>query len=232
MSIGSLATCLSYHELALTTRSYLQIHYPFLVLKFNCAYASEVCRKEYQALGMSVVSTSWGIGLVIGPAIGGFLAQPAEKYPNVFSEESIFGRLAIFLVSILPTLPVDITLCIGCRWYLLLASAALPDSLGLACTGAKFCTMNLETLHIHHGNKEEQNDTCDVLEGTYESDALDNGGNSEGASITRQSLLKNWPLMSSIIVYCIFQLHDMAYTEPSWFGDIDSKADDFLLTEH
>ncbi|RVX04876.1 Protein zinc induced facilitator-like 1 [Vitis vinifera] len=39
------------------------------------AYASEVCRKEYQALGMSIISTAWGIGLVIGPALGGFLAQ-------------------------------------------------------------------------------------------------------------------------------------------------------------
>lgn len=27
------------------------------------------------------------------------------------------------------------------------------------------------------------------------------------------SLLKNWPLISSIIVYCILSLHDMAYTE-------------------
>ena len=29
----------------------------------------------------------------------------------------------------------------------------------------------------------------------------------------KTSLLKNWPLISSIIVYCIFSLHDMAYTE-------------------
>jgi hypothetical protein len=33
------------------------------------------------------------------------------------------------------------------------------------------------------------------------------------ASPPKKSLLKNWPLMSSIIVYCIFSLHDMAYTE-------------------
>ncbi|WOL06783.1 hypothetical protein Cni_G15517 [Canna indica] len=39
------------------------------------AYASEVCRREHQALGLSLVSTSRGIGLIIGPAIGGFLAQ-------------------------------------------------------------------------------------------------------------------------------------------------------------
>ena len=29
----------------------------------------------------------------------------------------------------------------------------------------------------------------------------------------KSSLLKHWPLISSIIVYCIFSLHDMAYTE-------------------
>ncbi|KMS95213.1 hypothetical protein BVRB_010950 [Beta vulgaris subsp. vulgaris] len=28
-----------------------------------------------------------------------------------------------------------------------------------------------------------------------------------------KSLYKNWPLISSIIVYCVFSLHDMAYTE-------------------
>jgi hypothetical protein len=32
-------------------------------------------------------------------------------------------------------------------------------------------------------------------------------------SLSKRSLLKNWPLMSSIIVYCIFSLHDMGYTE-------------------
>lgn len=29
----------------------------------------------------------------------------------------------------------------------------------------------------------------------------------------KKSLFRNWPLMSSIIVYCIFSFHDMAYTE-------------------
>ncbi|THG12555.1 hypothetical protein TEA_005217 [Camellia sinensis var. sinensis] len=106
------------------------------------AYASEVCRKEYQALGMSIVSTSWGIGLVIGPALGGFLAQ--------------------------------------------------------------------ETLHNHNG----KDDSCDALEAaTNESNALEEVKNSGEVSTSFMSLLKNWPLMSSIIVYCVFQLHDMAYTE-------------------
>ncbi|KAI3750896.1 hypothetical protein L2E82_21799 [Cichorium intybus] len=30
------------------------------------------------------ISSSRGIGIIIGPAIGGFFAQPAEKYHNSF----------------------------------------------------------------------------------------------------------------------------------------------------
>lgn len=36
---------------------------------------------------------------------------------------------------------------------------------------------------------------------------------SKGWPNSKLSLLKNWPLMSSIFVYCIFQLHDIAYSE-------------------
>ncbi|KAJ0789496.1 putative major facilitator superfamily, MFS transporter superfamily [Helianthus annuus] len=39
------------------------------------AYALELFQDEYQALGLSAISTSWGIGLIIGPALGGYLAQ-------------------------------------------------------------------------------------------------------------------------------------------------------------
>lgn len=66
------------------------------------AYAIEVCQTEHQALGLSVVifratlrtlfanlrvvvllkivlylqvNTAWGVGLVIGPGLGGYLAQ-------------------------------------------------------------------------------------------------------------------------------------------------------------
>lgn len=41
----------------------------------------------------------WSFGLVIGPAIGGLLAQPAQHYPTVFSESGIFGRCGCVRVS-------------------------------------------------------------------------------------------------------------------------------------
>ncbi|XP_024031110.1 protein ZINC INDUCED FACILITATOR 1 isoform X2 [Morus notabilis] len=158
------------------------------------AYASEICRKEYQSLGMSITSTAWGLGLVIGPALGGFLAQPAEKFPNVFSQESLFGRFPYFL----PCLVISIfalVVTFMCFW--------LP-----------------ETLHFHTKKDEEHEEFCNSFETiTYESDRKTFLQDSEETCpSSQQSLLKNWPLMSSIIVYCVFQLHDMAYSEifPLW----------------
>ncbi|XP_022726131.1 protein ZINC INDUCED FACILITATOR 1-like isoform X2 [Durio zibethinus] len=152
------------------------------------AYASEVCHKEYQALGMSVISTSWGIGLVIGPALGGFLAQPAEKFPHIFAKESLFGRFPYFLPCFLISL-----FALG----VLLISCSLP-----------------ETLHIHKRYDKESDEVNDELvTSTCEPNANEKVLIEGRHRTSQQNLLKNWPLMSSIIIYCVFQLHDMAYAE-------------------
>ncbi|KAK1280620.1 Protein ZINC INDUCED FACILITATOR-LIKE 1 [Acorus gramineus] len=143
------------------------------------AYAVEVSRREHHAIGLSLVSTAWGIGLIIGPALGGFLAQPAEKYPNLFSSGSIFARFPYFLPCLVISL-FALVVFITAFW--------LP-----------------ETLHTHPEDK-GSNSNKD-LESPY--------ANKEETSekVSKESLLKNWPLMSSIIVYCVFSLHDMAYNE-------------------
>ncbi|OAY64943.1 Protein ZINC INDUCED FACILITATOR-LIKE 1 [Ananas comosus] len=149
------------------------------------AYASELCRPEHQALGMSLVSTAWGIGLIVGPAIGGYFAQPAEKYPEIFSPNSVWGRFPYFL----PCLCISffaVCVFISCLW--------LP-----------------ETLHMHHNGKGEENETIEALEAQpFVSDSKQDATESEAP---KENLFKNWPLMSAIIAYCIFSLHDMAYTE-------------------
>ncbi|XP_020254688.1 protein ZINC INDUCED FACILITATOR-LIKE 1-like isoform X2 [Asparagus officinalis] len=110
------------------------------------AYAVEICRPEQQSIALSLVSTAWGIGLVIGPAVGGFLA--------------------------------------------------------------------LETVHNHPGYK-TANGTIEPLEPSpHDSDMREKDVEGEGrAQPNTENLLTNWPLMSSIIVYCVFSLHDTAYTE-------------------
>ncbi|KAI3784476.1 hypothetical protein L1987_43575 [Smallanthus sonchifolius] len=117
------------------------------------AYACEIFPEEYQALAMSSVifsfisyaimeiSTSWGIGLIIGPALGGFLAQPAEKFPSLVSSDSLFGRFPYLLP------------CLCISFFALIATIAsfwLP-----------------ETLHFHKKNElesaEEERDEKKIL---------------------------------------------------------------------
>ncbi|CAA7392981.1 unnamed protein product [Spirodela intermedia] len=151
------------------------------------AYAVEVSPKKYQASATSLVTTAWSIGLIFGPAIGGYLAQPADKYPNLFSKESIFGRFPYFLPCLCISL-IAVGVLVACIW--------LP-----------------ETLHTHKETREHI--SCDSLEASQ--DGFDFKLKDEQSERKKyrseESLFKNWPLISSIIIYCIFSFHDMAYTE-------------------
>ncbi|CAD6232032.1 unnamed protein product [Miscanthus lutarioriparius] len=144
------------------------------------AYATEVCRKEYNHLALAVVSSSRGIGLIIGPAIGGYLAQPADKYPSIFSQTSIFGRFPYFLPCLCISILAVVAL-IACIWF--------P-----------------ETLHKHNEDTVD-NSVETVEESLAGTDTEENGG---GGCL---KLFTNWPLMSSITLYCIFSLQDVAYAE-------------------
>ncbi|CAN6339498.1 unnamed protein product [Urochloa humidicola] len=138
------------------------------------AYSIEVCQPEQQALGISIVSTAWGMGVIIGPAIGGYLAQPVKQYPHMFHEKSVFGRFPYLLPCICISLFATFVF-ISCAW--------LP-----------------ETLHKHKGLERQ----VEMVEGPT---------TPENTEPPKKSLLKNWPLMSSIITYCVFSLHDTAYSE-------------------
>ncbi|KAL6326358.1 hypothetical protein AAG906_007863 [Vitis piasezkii] len=174
------------------------------------AYATEIFREEYQALGLSIINTAWGVGLIIGPALGGFLAQPAEKYPNIFSKESIFGRFPYFLPC----------LCISVYAF----------GITIAC-----CWLQ-ETLHTHNENDKLRKNSCNALEDPFCGFNAEETVNEIEANkpTSKESLIKNWPLMSSIIVYCVFSLHDMAYSEifslwavsPRKYGGLSYSTDD------
>nr|GMD46590.1 protein ZINC INDUCED FACILITATOR 1-like isoform X2 [Ipomoea batatas] len=64
-----------------------------------------------------------------------------------------------------------------------------------------------ETLHKHDSARVSAPDSYKTLEAAPE---VAKGGEKPASKF---SILRNWPLMSSIIVYCVFSLHDMAYTE-------------------
>ncbi|KAF7087375.1 hypothetical protein CFC21_090570, partial [Triticum aestivum] len=79
------------------------------------AYAIEVCRPEHHAIALSLVSTAWAIGLILGPTIGGYLAQPTEKYPKLFPVDSLFGRFP-YLLPCLCISVFSFPVLISCVW--------------------------------------------------------------------------------------------------------------------
>ena len=53
---------------------------------------SEIIKeKKYQARAFLLMPMCFNIGVIIGPILGGVLADPAGTYPNVFGPDSVFG---------------------------------------------------------------------------------------------------------------------------------------------
>ncbi|GAU33371.1 hypothetical protein TSUD_364960 [Trifolium subterraneum] len=205
--IGIIAVVIFNTLFGLSTSFWMAIITRFLLGSLNGvlgpvkAYATELFREEHQAIGLSTVSAAWGIGLIIGPAIGGYLAQPAEKYPQIFAKDSFWDKYPYFLPCFIIS-GLALTVVIACIW--------IP-----------------ETLHNHSVRNESTDDA----------EALENGSKrveKEKNVQKNENLFMNWPLMSSIIVYCIFSLHDVAYQEvfslwavsPPRLGGLNFTTDD------
>eukprot|EP00249_Psilotum_nudum_P016395 c25802_g1_i2 orf=268-1797(-) len=151
------------------------------------AYASEICSKEHQALALSLVGTMWGLGLIIGPAIGGYLAQPAVKYPSIFVDGSLFYRFPYLLPC----------LCMSAFTAIMLPFLFwLPESIH------KHPPLSED---VGHGvtDSKSQTDTLKISGETEENRQV----------AEKSSVLRNWGLFASIALYCIWGLHDMAYGE-------------------
>lgn len=65
------------------------------------AIVADVCDETNFPLGLSILVSANSLGLILGPGIGGYLAFPAEQYPNVFSINGIFGTFVILLPLLL-----------------------------------------------------------------------------------------------------------------------------------
>ncbi|CAK9217602.1 unnamed protein product [Sphagnum troendelagicum] len=133
--IGILSVIIFGTGFGFSTNFWVGLLMRFLLGSFNGilgttkAYASEICNEKHQALGISVVGTCWGLGLIIGPAMGGYLSQPAIKYPDLFPKGSLYDMFPYLLPSVCTSVFAV---------AVLIASFQLP-----------------ETLHIHNKSLEE-----------------------------------------------------------------------------
>lgn len=62
--------------------------------------AELVTVKEHQPRAYSIMPFVWCLGSIIGPALGGALAQPCENYPWLFSRGTLFDRFPFLLPNL------------------------------------------------------------------------------------------------------------------------------------
>lgn len=62
--------------------------------------AEMVPEKELRPLAFSLMPLVWTIGSIVGPGIGGALANPAATYPNTFGDSAFFKRYPYALPNI------------------------------------------------------------------------------------------------------------------------------------
>lgn len=62
--------------------------------------AELVKEKEHQPRAYSIMPFVWCLGSIIGPAMGGALAQPCDNYPDIFPRGTIFDRYPFLLPNL------------------------------------------------------------------------------------------------------------------------------------
>ncbi|RYG51076.1 MFS transporter, partial [archaeon] len=78
-------------------------------------YMGEVTTAESISRGFAWLSLTWGVGAVIAPAIGGFLADPVENFPATFGGVHLFELYPYVLPSLVSAAFSFIAFFIGYR---------------------------------------------------------------------------------------------------------------------
>ncbi|OWM73577.1 hypothetical protein CDL15_Pgr026676 [Punica granatum] len=72
----------------------------------------------------------------------------------------------------------------------------------------------METLHMHNDMEKKIPDSRDLEVPSGVSDGIGSVTEvEEHKAFSKDSLFRNWPLMSTVIVYCVFSLQEIAYNE-------------------
>ncbi|KAL2131704.1 hypothetical protein VTI74DRAFT_4723 [Chaetomium olivicolor] len=83
---------------AIATRAFWGMSNPNVGLVPTCT--GELASKEQQANAFSLVTFIRSLGNLVGPVLGGLLADPVSSYPSVFSSSSIWARHRYLLPNV------------------------------------------------------------------------------------------------------------------------------------
>mmetsp|Transcript_28943 Transcript_28943/g.28634 ORF Transcript_28943/g.28634 Transcript_28943/m.28634 type:complete len:165 (-) Transcript_28943:607-1101(-) len=77
------------------------------------AYATEITDDTNSAKLFSYLGFSWGIGVMLGPILGGGLSRISDKIPSIFSPDGFWGDYPYFLPMLTSSFISLIGLVIG-----------------------------------------------------------------------------------------------------------------------
>lgn len=99
-----------------------------------------VKRPEHEPRAYAVMPFVWSIGTIIGPAIGGLLAKPADSYPSVFPHDGLFGRFPYLL----PNVVCSILLLCSIIFAFLFLQETHPDMQPLSSVPGEYDNLSAE----------------------------------------------------------------------------------------
>ncbi|KAJ5199621.1 Tetracycline resistance protein TetA/multidrug resistance protein MdtG [Penicillium cf. griseofulvum] len=189
-----------------------------------------VKRPEHEPRAYSIMPFVWSIGTIIGPAIGGLLAKPAEGFPSVFLADGLFGKFPYLL----PNLVCCVLLLLNIAGSWLFLQETHPN-------------MQSGEVHGHFDEAAEQpllvtsgataNAGVDLRAesyGTFNRVHLHNDENwnvrADGSLPTWKKLPKpkafTWRVIMLVIALAIFTYHSMTYDHllPIFLQDKDSRG--------
>lgn len=74
---------------ALLARFFLGLLNPVIGIAKTLVSEVALGVKEHEVKGMGMLTGTWGLGLIFGPAIGGLLSKPTTAYPHMFNEHNL-----------------------------------------------------------------------------------------------------------------------------------------------
>jgi len=119
-------------------------------------FLTEISDTTNRGSCFSVLSSSWSIGTVFAPLLGGLLSSPAKKYPDHFDEGGLFGVYPYLL-------PVAVCICVNLvtafMVFFFLVETKTGTKRSLKPTGgsmemAKFVSLPTEENENEHGDEQ------------------------------------------------------------------------------
>ena len=86
---------------ALSARFLLGLFNPVIGIAKTLVSEVALGIKQHEVRGMGMLTGTWGLGLIFGPAVGGLLSRPTTAYPGVFNEDNL-GTYLYRLLCIYP----------------------------------------------------------------------------------------------------------------------------------